>query len=386
METMETRSAKVMNYPANSAKNIITALLKPTDITLNGSQPWDIQVHNPAFYDRVVKDGSLGLGESYMDHWWDCERLDILFYKILGAQLADKLDIPWHFKAKQLLARFINLQSKSRAKIVANHHYDLGNDLFVRMLDKQMIYSCAYYKDAVTLDAAQTAKLKLICDKLQLQPGMRLLDIGCGWGGLAAYAAQHYDVEVVGITISQEQYEYAKTYNKNAAIDFRLQDYRDVDGLFDRVVSVGMFEHVGFMNYAEFMRVSARCLKDDGLFLLHTIGGNQVSTFADEWITKYIFPNGMLPTAAQIINTSEKHFILEDWHNFGAHYDKTLMAWYENFNRGWQELSARYNERFYRMWTYYLLACAGAFRARSMQLWQIVFSKHGVLGGYASLR
>lgn len=376
--------------PANqhkmTSKSLVFELAKLAGITINGNEPWDIQVHNEKFYDRVIQEASLGLGESYMDKWWDCPRLDIFFEKILRVNLEEKVNIPLQFKVHQMLAKIFNFQSRARAKIVAETHYDLGNELFIAMLDKRMIYSCAYWKEAKNLDQAQEAKLDLICRKLQLKPGLRLLDIGCGWGGLARFAAENYGVSVTGVTISKQQADFAQQYCKGLPIEIRLQDYRDINEVYDRVVSVGMFEHVGHLNYTTFMEVAHKALHDDGLFLLHTIGGNRTSPFGNEWIAKYIFPNGMIPTIPQISKAAENFFVTEDWHNFGADYDTTLMAWHENFIQHWHSLKAKYDERFYRMWTYYLLCCAGSFRARSNQLWQVVFSKKGLMGGYRSPR
>ncbi len=387
---MENLSENIEKVPSNmdrdTAKNIGKSLLHAAGISPNGTEPWDIQIHNEDFYLRVLTEGPLGLGESYMDKWWDCQRIDIFIEKILRANIDTKIKIPFHFYAKQVLAKVINFQSKRRARQVAYTHYDLGNDLFEKMLDNRMIYSCGYWKTATTLDDAQKDKLELICQKLQLKPGLKLLDIGCGWGGLARYAAENYGVSVTGVTISEQQYQHAKESCKGLPIEIRLQDYRDLNDQFDRIVSVGMFEHVGHLNYPTFMHTVHRALKSDGLFLLHTIGINETSSLANEWITKYIFPNGMLPSIAQIAKSAEKLFVIEDWQNFGAYYDNTLMAWYENFQAHWNTLKSQYDERFYRMWTYYLLACAGSFRARSNQLWQIVMSKNGVAGGYMSPR
>lgn len=359
---------------------IVSELLGRAGITINGSSPADIQVKNPHFFKRVLQEGSLGLGESYMDGWWDCERLDIFFNNVLRAGLENQL--PHHLKDTLRIAgaRLFNLQSKRRAWIVGKEHYDLGNDLFSRMLDPQMQYSCAYWKDATTLADAQLAKLKLICEKLQLQPGMRVLDIGCGWGGLAQYMAQHYGVSVVGVTISEEQQKMAQARCQGLDVTILLQDYRDLNEQFDRIVSVGMFEHVGPKNYATYFEVVDRNLKPDGLFLLHTIGSNKTDHHVDPWINKYIFPNGCLPSVRQIATASEPHFVMEDWHNFGSDYDKTLMAWHSRFQAAWPEIAGNYSDRFRRMFSYYLNACAGAFRARDIQLWQVVFSR-GVENG-----
>ncbi|EPZ3034226.1 cyclopropane fatty acyl phospholipid synthase [Yersinia enterocolitica] len=360
---------------------IVQEMLSRADIEINGSRPFDIRVNNPDFFKRVLQEGSLALGESYMDGWWECDRLDIFFQRVLRAGLEHQL--PHHFKdtLRIAAARIINLQSKKRAWIVGKEHYDLGNDLFSLMLDPNMQYSCAYWKDAATLEQAQENKLQMICEKLQLAPGMKLLDIGCGWGGLAAYAARHFGVSVSGVTISAEQQKLAQKRCEGLDVTILLQDYRDLDEQFDRIVSVGMFEHVGPKNYNTYFKVVKRNLKPDGLFLLHTIGANRTDLSVDPWIDKYIFPNGCLPSVQHIAKASEPYFIMEDWHNFGADYDRTLMAWYERFQAAWPKLAENYSPRFERMFSYYLNACAGAFRARDIQLWQVLFSPNGVEGG-----
>jgi cyclopropane-fatty-acyl-phospholipid synthase len=365
----------------NQWYRIVYELLGQADIEINGSRPFDIQVKNPNFFKRVLQEGSLGLGESYMDGWWECERLDIFFQHVVAAGLEKKL--PRRFKDILRIAatRLTNLQSKRRAWIVGKEHYDLGNDLFTLMLDSHMQYSCGYWKDATTLEQAQVAKLHMICEKLQLKPGMTLLDIGCGWGGLSEYAARNYGVSVVGVTISAEQQKLAQERCAGLDVEILLQDYRDLHRKFDRIVSVGMFEHVGPKNYPTYFNVVDRNLKPDGLFLLHTIGSNRTDMHVDAWIDKYIFPNGCLPSVRHIANVSEEHFVMEDWHNFGADYDRTLMAWFARFQQAWPQLVGNYSERFERMFSYYLNACAGAFRARNIQLWQVVFSPKGVEGG-----
>lgn len=359
---------------------ICRELLDKAGVTLNGNAPWDIRVRNPQFYKRVLQQGSLGLGESYMDGWWDCARLDELVTRIIEADLESALKGNIQDLLRVAGARLVNLQSKKRAWIVGKEHYDLGNDLFTLMLDPWMQYSCGYWNQARDLETAQQHKLKLICEKLQLSKGMTLLDIGCGWGGLAAWAAENYGVSVTGITISEEQQKLAQTRCDGLDVKILLQDYRDLNQHFDRIVSVGMFEHVGPKNYDTYFRVVERNLKSDGIFLLHTIGSNKTGHNVDPWINKYIFPNGCLPSIAQVAAASEPWFVLEDMHNFGADYDKTLMAWDQRFHGFVNQLSDRYDERFRRMFTWYLNACAGAFRARNIQLWQFVFTR-GVKGG-----
>lgn len=359
-------------------------ILKLADIEINGKRDWDIQIHNNKTFKRILSQGTLGLGESYMDGWWDCKALDQFIDRVLRAHLEKKIRTP-KFVWLVIKAKLTNAQRR-KAFEIGEKHYDIGNDLFSIMLDKRMIYTCGYWKKAKNLDQAQENKLKLTCKKLGLKPGMKILDIGCGWGGFLKYAAENYGVSGVGITVSKEQVALAKEVCKDLPIEIRLQDYGDLNEKFDRIVSLGMFEHVGSKNYKKFMKVVDCCLVDKGIFLLHTIGTKNLGGGTDPWLDKYIFPEGSLPSAHQITKASKGIFILEDWHNFGTDYDKTLLAWHNNFNKGWPKIRDKYGERFRRMWNYFLLSCAGAFRSRSIQLWQIVFSKGGVDGGYESIR
>ncbi len=364
-----------------SLRNRIQTMLRHADVVINGKRPWDIQVKNSRLYRRVLAQGSLGFGEAYMDGWWDTESLDQLIARLLKARLDEK------FKSFVILmaafkAKLLNCQSPRRAYYVGEKHYNVGNDLYRRMLDSRMIYSCGYWKNAQTLETAQRDKLDLTCRKLHLQAGQKVLDIGCGWGGTARYMAENYGVEVVGVTISTAQAELAREYCHGLPVEIRVQDYRDLQGSFDRAVSIGMFEHVGYKNYRTYFKKIMELLKGDGLFLLHTIGGNTPAERTDPWIDRYISPNGMIPSAQQICAGFEGLFILEDWHNFGLDYDKTLLAWHENFENAWPELSGKYDERFRRMWKYYLLSSAGSFRARENQLWQLILSKQGLPEGY----
>ena len=373
--------------PMNKAKKLIEEILHKVDIQIQGSRPWDIQVLNENFYERVFKYGSLGLGESYMDNWWDCANVDQFIYKILRADI--KKNIPLNFDTiwAYIITSFINQQTKSKSRKVIDVHYDLGNDLYERMLDKRMVYTCGYWSDADNLDLAQEKKLDLVCKKLQLKPGMRVLDIGCGFGSFLKFAAERYGISGVGITLSKEQKILADKLCAGLPIEIRIQDYRDINEKFDAVASIGMFEAVGYKNFDTFMKVVHNCLPEEGLFLLHTIGSNAPKfDFNNIWVDKYIFPNGALPTISSIGRSVGNRFIMEDWHNFGSDYSKTLCAWFENFDNKWLELSEKYGDRFYRMWKFYLLSFAGAFRARHIQLWQIVLSKKGVLGGYKSVR
>ena len=362
----------------------IAGLLKHANIEINGSNAWDIQVHNPDLFKRVIGQGSLGLGEAYMDGWWDVEQLDEFFYRVLAARLQSKVTT-LRDKLFYVYAHLVNRQTGKKAFEVGEQHYDVGNDLYERMLDKRMMYSCGYWQDAKNLDEAQEHKLELICRKLKLEPGMRVLDIGCGWGGAARYMAEKYDVEVVGVSVSKEQIALANELSEGLSVRYEFADYRDLDEEFDRIYSIGMFEHVGYKNYETFFQVASRCLKDGGLFVLHSIGFQYTSEKVDPWIERYIFPNSILPSAELIGKHSGPYFKLEDWHNFGPDYTKTLMAWDENARNAWPDLPA-YDEEFQRKWHYYLMACAGTFRACNNHLWQIVFSKGEKQEPYQAVR
>jgi len=371
---------------SNSIEKRVQKLLEGTGITVNGSNPWDIQVKNENFYKRVLTEGTLGFGESYMDGWWDCAAIDALVTRAFEVNLVEKLKSNWKEIGLLLASSLINRQTGKRAFKVGEEHYDVGNKLYEVMLDKHMVYTCGYWRHAKALEEAQEAKLDLVCKKIGLKSGDRILDIGCGWGSFAKFAAEKYGAHVVGVTVSREQLALAQERCKGLPVELRYQDYRDVDEKFDHIVSLGMFEHVGYKNYKTYMRVAARCLKDDGLFLLHTIGSNASSKNTDPWIEKYIFPNSMLPSLAQIASAVENLFVIEDVHNFSTDYDKTLMEWFKNFDLHWDELKDGYDDRFYRMWKFYLLCSAGSFRSRRNQLWQIVLSKNGVKGGHESIR
>ncbi|MBZ5677290.1 MAG: cyclopropane fatty acyl phospholipid synthase [Acidobacteriia bacterium] len=404
----ESRSKSIQKQQVrytSAAAQKVTEILSFAGIGVNGSEPWDIQVHDERFFDRALGEGSIGVGESYMDGWWDVQALDEFFTRFRRADLASYV----HDLKTALLVlktRVLNLQTMQRAKEVAQAHYDLGNELYQAMLDRRMQYTCAYWKDAATLDQAQENKLHLICRKLQLKPGMTLLELGGGFGGLAHFAAKEYCCQVVSYNISREQVAFGRELCKGLPVRFEQKDYREAAGetsQFDRVASIGLCEHIGYKNYRQFMQLAHGRLKDQGLFLLHTIGGNESYSYTDPWIHKYIFPNGLVPSMVQLTTAWEGVWVAEDWHNFGPDYDLTCMQWWKNFDRAWPELRASYSakdaasstrsvvgdpiysDRFYRMWKYYLMASAGSFRARRLQLWQIVLSK-GDIPSYTPVR
>jgi len=286
--------------------------------------------------------------------------------------------------------RYSMRHSRRRDAKAIEYHYDVSNEFYQLWLDRNLAYSCAYFHGADdSLDSAQEQKFDHICRKLRLAPGERFLDIGCGWGGLVRFATERYGCRGVGITLSPDQARIARERCRGLPVEIRLQDYRDVPDTFDRVASVGMFEHVGQKNHRAYMRAVRRALKDDGLGLLHFFATQRPwPNFRDGelvWIKRNIFPGSVVPTLSQVSAAMQDSLILEDLHNFGADYDPTLMAWFENFDRAWPRLRERYGDRFYRMWKFYLLIAAGAFRSRKYQLWQLVVSPRGVRGGYCRL-
>ena len=363
-------------------KQVVTSLLANADIEIGGSRPFDIRIKDESFYHMFLKNGRLGLGESYMDGLWECDALDEMFLKLFESRHAITRQAKGlRFLTTAVRAKIMPEGSVKRAYEIGEKHYDIGHSLYERMLDKRMVYTCAYWKDATTLDEAQEAKLDLVCRKMKLEPGMRVLDVGCGWGSFAKYAAEKYGVHVTGISVSKDQIELGRERCAGLPIELKYQDYRDIDEQYDRIVSIGMFEHVGQKYYDVFMKTMARALKDDGLMLLHTIGFND-STYFNPWLDKYIFPGCFVPSIAQLTEPMENVFTVEHLQNIGVNYDRTLMAWQENFARAWPEIAHEYDERFYRMWNYYLLSCAAGFRGRFIQVWQLVLSKEGVAGGY----
>lgn len=375
-----------MDVHMTSAERIVKDLLKEADVKVGGGRPQDITVHDERFYKRVLRDQVLGAGESYMDGWWDVPHLDLLMSNIIAADLGGKVRTKPGLLLAGASAKLTNRQKIGQAQRNAEHHYGMGNDLYEIMLDKRMIYSCGYWKNTKSLDKAQEQKLDLVCRKLELKKGMTILDIGCGWGGFLEYAAKKYGIKGVGVTPVKEQVEVARKRMKNLNVKIVQDDYRNVTGKYDRIVSIGSFEHIGYKNHKEFFEVCNQLLKPGGMMLHHTIGGNVDSFKPDPWINKYIFPNGSIPSLKQVAKAIEGKFLIEDLHNFGPDYDKTLMAWYKNFSKGYKKISHNYDERFRRMWTFYLLMCAAGFRQRDLQLWQFVMRRIEQTETYRGIR
>jgi cyclopropane-fatty-acyl-phospholipid synthase len=375
---------------------LIRALTDQVDVGFSGARPWDLVVHDQSFYGDLLRRGSLALGEGYVNGRWDCAALDQLFTRLLT--LPASRDAAAGFvararlqaKMQRWLEHWVNWQTRRRSFRVGQQHYDIDARVYAAMLDSRRIYSCACWHAADDLETAQAHKLELICQKLELRPGQRLLDLGCGWGGLAAYAARFFGVQVVGITVSAEQARFCRQTYRDLPFEVLLCDYRAPALLeqqpFDRVVSIGMLEHVGRLNDRTFFGVLERMLTPDGLALIQTIGSHDTNSDLDPWINTYIFPDGRLPSAQQVCHGFEPWFLLQDWENFGFDYDRTLMAWWQNFERFWPLLSGELDARFYRFWKYYLLSCAGFFRSAQGQLWQFVLTKKQRQQPYRSLR
>lgn len=369
-----------MNNENARAEAVVREIFDSARVGVEGREPGDILVKNKGFYGRLLREASIGLGESYMDGWWECEALDLFIEKLLRIDIKKKIAGSLRLKLLTLQSIVTNMQSRARARQVAEKHYDLGNDLYEVMLDERMVYTCAYWKDAKTLGEAQEHKLDLICKKAQIKPGMRVLDLGCGFGGFANYAAEKRGCEVVGVTISTEQQRYgsAVAKRKGLPVEIRLQDYRTVHGKFDAVVSIGMLEHVGWKNHRALMEVVHRCLHVDGVAVLHTIGSNESQRHGIPFFEKHLFPNAASPSLAQLGKAMENLFVLEDLHNIGPDYRPTLLAWWKNFEAGYPTLDQKkYDERFYRMWRFYLLSAAGAVAARESQLWHLALTHIG---------
>ena len=370
------------------APKMLHELFARAGITVNGDQPWDIQLLDKRAFSAILTTGSLGLGESYCAGYWECSDLASFFTRLLTVRLDRNLNFTaktvWFLQ--HLKYRLSNMQIPSRTFMVGQKHYDIGNNLYQAMLDENLCYSCGFWQRATNLDQAQEHKLDLICRKLRLEPGMRVLDVGCGFGSLAKYMAENYKVEVTGITVSQKQARLAQYRCEGLPVCIELMDYRLVNEKYDRIVSVGMFEHVGHKNYSTYFDTLKHCLDSQGYFLLHTIGTSKNDLGIDPWIEKYIFPNGELPSLPRLVDALQPRFIVEDLHNFGPDYDKTLMSWWHNFYLAWPELSSHYDQHFLRMWRYYLMCSAGFFRSRRGQLWQWVLSSEQNHNVYRSLR
>jgi cyclopropane-fatty-acyl-phospholipid synthase len=364
------------------SKVFIKGLLLKAGITIGGNKPYDIHVHNEAFYDLVMTSGSLGLGESYIEKYWDCAQIDEFINRIIRADLSSEVGKDFKSLARIILAKVKNYQKASQSASDISEHYDIGDGWYESFLDNRMVYTCGYWKNATNLDEAQEAKLNLSCRKEKIEDGMHILDIGSGWGSYAKYVLENFkNVTVTGISNCKTHVQYAtntcKAYKNR--VEFQLHDWGKIAGKYDAIASFGMFEHVGPKNYRRFMKKVYNSLSsDESLFLLHCISSNTATTSTDPYIQKRIFPGTVIPSVAGISKATDGLLKLEDWHLFGQDYDTTLMAWHNNFVKNFPELFkiGKFNERNFRKQVYYFCMCAGSFRANKNDLSQIVFSKN----------
>lgn len=352
------------------SKKIAQKILRSVDVEVNGNRPWDIQVHNDKFYSHALANGSRGFGEAYVDGWWDSDDMAELVNRLLKTKNYVTHDIE-----TLITVVWLKLFNAQRKKAVIAEHYDLGNDLYESFLDPYMQYSVGY-KNVGDLNTSQEEKLKFLCEKLQLKKGDRVLDIGCGWGGLAKYAAENYDCHVTGVTLSHEQMTYAKKLCESLPVSIIQKDYIDVEDKFDKIFACEMIEHVGHNNYRKFMKKVHSMLKDDGLALiLASVGENKAKRGFDPWLEKYLWPGGMIPSNRKLNQAMKGLLIINEKNTDVFDYDKTLLRWFDNFERNWSNMSDKYDERFYRMWKCYLLMCAGSFRAGLNKSTLIILSK-----------
>lgn len=371
-------------------RHIVTDLFARAGVQLDGSRPWDIQVRNPRFYRRALR-GSLGLGDSYMDGDWDVRELDALFVRLIRANLASSLLARAGRAWLGIRARLGNLQTRVRSLDVARSHYNLDHRLYELFLGPWNQYTCCFFDRTRELEQAEVRKLEMICSKLELTRGDRVLDIGCGWGGFARYASSTRGCHVTGISLSREQVDYARRFTAGLPVDIVEADYRDLPALrpagsFDKILVCGMIEHVGYRNYRGLMEIVHGLLTRSGLFLLHTIGNGINTRIADPWIVKHIFRNSMLPSMEQLAGALRGLFTVQDWENYGRYYVDTLAAWQRRFEENWERIALidttpRFDERFRRMFNYYFLSCKAAFDVESIFLWHLVMSRRGERAG-----
>ncbi len=361
-------SSKISRYERRAQELFALAGIK-----INGDQPCDIQVRNNAAFVRLFGYGSLGWGEAYVDGYWDCEQLDDFVCRCLIANLTG------HFRPSDFLlflrARLLN---RSFPTLAVPKHYESGIELFEKMLDQRLIYSSGYWKNATTLNEAQEHKLDLVAEKLGLKAGMKVLDIGCGWGGAIRYFAERYKVSGLAVTTSKNQYDVACQTCKDLPIEIRLHDYREVSEQFDCSYSIEMLGHLKPKHYKHYFQFVNRTLREGGSHLVQVAGSSMRAVRSDPWVQRYIFPGGYVPAPSQLIAAAQASLNLEDWQILTKDHDQTFMAWHENLSAAWKDFEEEVDERTVRMWRYYLLSFAGVFRSNASQLWQIVFSKSAV--------
>ncbi|MEL6169124.1 MAG: cyclopropane-fatty-acyl-phospholipid synthase family protein [Pseudomonadota bacterium] len=343
--------------------------------------PVTVRISDPDVLRKAVRSPELAAGEAYMDGTLTIDGDDLHGFLRIAIENLEVHRGPWWDQAlrrlRVLLKRLHQFNPRSRARSNVAHHYDLSAELYELFLDTDKQYSCAYFADpSMTLEEAQAAKKRHIAEKLLIQPGMRVLDIGCGWGGLGMTLARDYGAHVVGVTLSEEQHKIANERAEASGLsnmcDFRLTDYRNVDETFDRIVSVGMFEHVGVPHYGEYFNHVADKLRPDGVALIHTIGRPEPPGSTSPWITKYIFPGGYAPALSEVMPSIEASGLYQtDIEIWRLHYAETLRVWLDRFMANWDKAAALYDERFCRMWRFYLIASEQTFRHGRQAVFQI---------------
>jgi len=345
-----------------------------------------MRLTDPKLYRTLVFNSELAAGEAYMDGTLRFEDGSTLrdFLTLFSINRLSLGSYPIQKALRAIKMRFRKRQQsnvKGEAQRNVAHHYDLGNDFYKLFLDEHMLYSCAYFREPQeTLEQAQRNKLRLLAAKLCLRPGMKVLDIGCGWGDLALYLAKLEDVEVLGVTLSKEQQTLATQRAKDAGLEgrvrFELLDYRDVDEAFDRIVSVGMFEHVGVHHYEEFFKKLNALMPDDGLAVLHSIGHMSPPGMASAWLRKYIFPGAYSPALSEVFKVVEKNSLwVTDLEFLRIHYATTLRHWGERFEKNRDKVIEMYDERFARMWEFYLISAEMMFRTGSQLVFHMQLSR-----------
>ena len=332
---------------------LVERVFAASDIAIDGSKPWDIRVTDNRFFRAVVTQGSLGLGEAYMNGWWKCEDLEELAYRLMRSGIYKiSLWMPIYLVAN-IHDAAINQQSKEKSLRVAERHYAMGNDIFLSFLGKYKNYSCGYFSDTDNLDQAQLQKLEKICRLLDLKPGDRVLDVGGGWGEFARYAATKYGCYVTSVNITDEQIKFAVEYCKGTSVDIRKCDYRDITGRYDKIAVIAMLTHVGPKNYRKFMEVADRCLEPGGMMLIESVGGHKSRKNCEAWINRYIFPGGVVPSLKQFDTAMAGRFSRKETDEFGGFYVHTLRAWNRNLMQAWPDHLRKYDERVRLMFEYF---------------------------------
>ncbi len=344
-----------------------------------------IALTDPDLPRKLVLNPDLALGEAYMDGRLTIENDDLYGLLVLGARAVDRHDLPWinraHERLREIFRRLMQWNALGRSRRNVAHHYDLSEEFYTLFLDQHRQYTCAYWREPeYTLEQAQLAKMNHIARKLMIRPGMRVLDIGSGFGTLAIHLAKHYGARVTGVTLSQTQIEAARARaaaeGLSDRVEFRFQDYREVTDSFDRIVSVGMMEHVGVPHYASYFGQISDRLTEDGVALIHTIGRSDRPSTLSPWFNKYVFPGGYCPALSEVMPAVQNHgLVLADLEVWRGHYERTLREWRRRFEANLTRVREMYDERLVRMWRYYLIGAELSFTEFHNVVFQLQLSK-----------